>query len=179
MKPEPPEERPELTLEEIRAESEKLRADLKAKETEAQEAFEKGRRKGQGDLDTEVHRAREAERVAIERRGIADQLQALYQQAEEGDAEATAEASAQATAEVAIEATAEADAAASEIEQARAAAGERVVINIGTPKDTTMDATGAARSDIDAIRNEVLSMLPDDMDADLRESATTAITAGF
>jgi hypothetical protein len=74
---------------------------------------------------------------------------------------------------------AEADAAASEIEQARAAAGERVVINIGTPKDTTMDATGAARSDIDAIRNEVLSMLPDDMDADLRESATTAITAGL
>ncbi len=80
-----PAEVAEPTLEEIRAEAEQLRQDLKAKEEESTQAFEKGRRKGQGDLDREVATAREAERTAIERRTIADQLEALYGQAQQGD----------------------------------------------------------------------------------------------
>lgn len=74
---------------------------------------------------------------------------------------------------------AEADAAAAEIETARKEAGEQVVINIGTPQTTDLDAMGASKQDLAAIRAEVIGMLPEGMDPDLYDTASAAIISGL
>ena len=72
-----------------------------------------------------------------------------------------------------------ADAAATEILEARTAAGEKVNVNVSAAKDAEFDSTGVARGEIESIRNEVMGMLPAGLDADVREKAMAAITAGL
>ena len=72
-----------------------------------------------------------------------------------------------------------ADAAAAEILEARIAAGEKVNVNVSAAKDAEFDSTGVARGEIESIRNEVMGMLPAGLDADVREKAMAAITAGL
>lgn len=72
-----------------------------------------------------------------------------------------------------------ADAAAAEILEARVAAGEQVNVNVSAAKDAEFDSTGVARGEIESIRNEVMGMLPAGLDADVREKAMAAITAGL
>ena len=72
-----------------------------------------------------------------------------------------------------------ADAAAAEILEARTAAGEKVNVNVSAAKDAEFDSTGVARGEIESIRNEVMGMLPAGLDADVREKAMAAITAGL
>lgn len=72
-----------------------------------------------------------------------------------------------------------ADAAATEILEARTAAGENVNVNVSAAKDAEFDSTGVARGEIESIRNEVMGMLPAGLDADVREKAMAAITAGL
>jgi hypothetical protein len=72
-----------------------------------------------------------------------------------------------------------ADAAAAEILEARTAAGEKVNVNVSAAKDAEFDSTGVARGEIESIRNEVMGMLPAGLDADVRDKAMAAITAGL
>ena len=72
-----------------------------------------------------------------------------------------------------------ADAAATEILEARTAAGEKVNVNVSAAKDAEFDSTGVARGEIESIRNEVMGMLPAGLDPDVREKAMAAITAGL
>ena len=72
-----------------------------------------------------------------------------------------------------------ADAAAAEILEARTTAGEKVNVNVSAAKDAEFDSTGVARGEIESIRNEVMGMLPAGLDADVREKAMAAITAGL
>ena len=72
-----------------------------------------------------------------------------------------------------------ADAAATEILEARTSAGEKVNVNVSAAKDAEFDSTGVARGEIESIRNEVMGMLPAGLDADVREKAMAAITAGL
>ena len=72
-----------------------------------------------------------------------------------------------------------ADAAATEILEARTAAGEKVNVNVSAAKDAEFDSTGVARGEIESIRNEVMGMLPAGMDTKIREQAMAAITAGL
>jgi hypothetical protein len=69
------------SLESLQAEMEQLRKDAK-------EAEERGRRKGQGDLESAAARAREEGRAAEAQRAIFGQLQALYTAGQQGDTEA-------------------------------------------------------------------------------------------
>ena len=73
----------------------------------------------------------------------------------------------------------DADAAAADILEARIAAGEKVNVNVSAAKDAEFDSTGVARGEIESIRNEVMGMLPAGLDADVREKAMAAITAGL
>ena len=73
----------------------------------------------------------------------------------------------------------DADAAAADILEARTAAGEKVNVNVSAAKDAEFDSTGVARGEIESIRNEVMGMLPAGLDADVREKAMAAITAGL
>lgn len=73
----------------------------------------------------------------------------------------------------------DADAAAADILEARAAAGDKVNVNVSAAKDAEFDSTGVARGEIESIRNEVMGMLPAGLDADVREKAMAAITAGL
>ena len=72
-----------------------------------------------------------------------------------------------------------ADSAAAEILESRTAAGEKVNVNVSAAKDAEFDSTGVARGEIESIRNEVMGMLPAGLDADVREKAMAAITAGL
>ena len=73
----------------------------------------------------------------------------------------------------------DADAAAADILESRTAAGEKVNVNVSAAKDAEFDSTGVARGEIESIRNEVMGMLPAGLDADVREKAMAAITAGL
>lgn len=75
----------------------------------------------------------------------------------------------------AYETMAERDAAAAELGDQP----EGYVVSTSLTRDQAMDAAGIKRSEVEAIRSEVMSLLPDDMDPEVRDSAMAAITAGL
>lgn len=73
------------------------------------------------------------------------------------------------------ESVAERDAAAAEI-------GEQpdgYVVSTSMTRDQALEDAGVQRSEVEAIRSEVMALLPDDMDPEIRDSAMAAITAGL
>ena len=73
------------------------------------------------------------------------------------------------------ESVAERDAAAAEI-------GEQpdgYVVSTSMTRDQALEDAGVQRSEVEAIRSEVMALLPDDMDPEIRDSAVAAITAGL